>query len=193
MLIEVLVLISLFSAGVKMPVLFSFARWRTPILRATVSMAVGVGLVAAFAWYFLGLPWGVGVLLGAILALTDPVLATDVQIRHPGDRDQLRYTLTCEAGMNDGSAYQFVMMGMGLLGLHELGDAGLRWALVDAASRSLYYLMYAIQHGLSEALALEPIQLTLIAVSLSIFIQETAIAREVIQASVGDSQDINMA
>jgi len=39
--------------------------------------------------------------------------------------------LTCEAGMNDGSAFPFVMLGLGLLGLHELGDFGLRWALVD--------------------------------------------------------------
>lgn len=130
-LTEVAVLISLFSAGVKMPVPVSFARWRTPILLATVSMAVSVGMVAAFAYYLLGLPLGAGVLLGAILAPTDPVLATDVQIRHPGDRDQLRFTLTCEAGMNDGSAFPFVVLGMGLLGLHELGEFGLRWALVD--------------------------------------------------------------
>ena len=130
-LTEVAVLISLFSAGVKMPVPVSFARWRTPILLASVSMAVSVGLVAAFAYYVLGLPLGAGVLLGAILAPTDPVLATDVQIRHPGDRDQLRFILTCEAGMNDGSAFPFVMLGMGLLGLHELGEFGLRWALVD--------------------------------------------------------------
>ncbi len=131
MLTEVVVLISLFSAGVKMPVPVSFARWRTPILLATVSMGVSVGLVAAFAYTLLGLPLGAGVLLGAILAPTDPVLATDVQTRHPGDRDQLRFTLTCEAGMNDGSAFPFVMLGMGLLGLHELGEFGLRWALVD--------------------------------------------------------------
>ena len=130
-LTEVAVLISLFSAGVKMPVPVSFARWRTPILLASVSMAVSVGLVAAFAYFLLGLPLGAAVLLGAILAPTDPVLATDVQIRHPGDRDQLRFTLTCEAGMNDGSAFPFVMLGMGLLGLHELGEFGLRWALVD--------------------------------------------------------------
>jgi len=114
-----------------MPVPVSFARWRTPILLASVSMAVSVGLVAAFAYYLLGLPLGAGVLLGAILAPTDPVLATDVQIRHPGDRDQLRFTLTCEAGMNDGSAFPFVMLGMGLLGLHEIGEFGLHWALVD--------------------------------------------------------------
>ncbi len=130
-LTEVAVLISLFSAGVKMPVPVSFARWRTPILLASVSMAVSVVLVAAFAYYLLGLPLGAGILLGAILAPTDPVLATDVQIRHPGDRDQLRFTLTCEAGMNDGSAFPFVMLGLGLLGLHDLGESGLRWALVD--------------------------------------------------------------
>lgn len=126
-LTEVAVLISLFSAGIKMPVPFSFARWRTPILLATASMTLSVAMVATFAYYVLGLPLGAGVLLGAILAPTDPVLATDVQIRHPGDHDQLRFTLTCEAGMNDGSAFPFVMLGMGLLGLHELGDYGLHW------------------------------------------------------------------
>jgi NhaP-type Na+/H+ or K+/H+ antiporter len=130
-LTEVAVLISLFSAGIKMPLPFSLVRWRTPILLATVSMSVSVALVAAFACCLLGLPLGAAVLLGAILAPTDPVLATDVQIRHPGDSDQLRFTLTCEAGMNDGSAFPFVMLGLGLLGLHDLGDFGLRWALVN--------------------------------------------------------------
>jgi NhaP-type Na+/H+ or K+/H+ antiporter len=146
-LTEVAVLISLFSAGIKMPVPVSFARWRTPILLATVSMAVSVGLVAAFAWYFLGLPLGAGVLLGAILAPTDPVLATDVQIRHPGDGDQLRFTLTCEAGMNDGSAFPFVMLGMGLLGLHELGDSGLQWALVDVLWATLAGIAIGVVSG----------------------------------------------
>ena len=130
-LTEVAVLISLFSAGVKMPTPFSFARWRTPIQLATASMVITVAMVAAFAWYVIGLPLGAGVLLGAIVAPTDPVLATDVQIRHPGDHDQLRFNLTCEAGMNDGSAFPFVMLGLGLLGLHDLGESGLHWVLMD--------------------------------------------------------------
>ncbi len=146
-LTEVVVLISLFSAGIKMPVPFSFARWRAPILLATVSMAVSVGLVAAFAWYFLGLPLGAGVLLGAILAPTDPVLATDVQIRHPGDHDRLRFTLTCEAGMNDGSAFPFVMLGLGLLGLHDLGELGMRWVLVDVLWATLAGVTIGIVFG----------------------------------------------
>ena len=146
-LTEVVVLISLFSAGIKMPVPVSFARWRAPILLATVSMTVSVGLVAAFAYYFLGLPIGAGILLGAILAPTDPVLATDVQIRHPGDRDQLRFTLTCEAGMNDGSAFPFVMLGLGLLGLHDLGELGLRWVMVDVLWATLAGVAIGIASG----------------------------------------------
>ena len=130
-LTEVAVLISLFAAGVKMPVPMRLDRWRTPLLLASASMALTVAMVAAFAHYALGLSLGAAVLLGAIVAPTDPVLATDVQIRHPGDRDPLRFNLTCEAGMNDGSAFPFVMLGLGLLGLHDLGDFGLRWALVD--------------------------------------------------------------
>ncbi len=125
------VLISLFAAGIKLPAPIDLARWRAPILLASVSMAVSVGLVAVFAYYMLGLPLGVGVLLGAILAPTDPVLATDVQTRHPGDRDPLRFTLTSEAGMNDGSAFPFVMLGLGLLGIHDLGEFSMRWVLVD--------------------------------------------------------------
>ena len=130
-LTEIAVLISLFAAGIKMPAPVDFARWRAPILLASVAMTVSVGMVAAFAYTVLDLPLGIAVLLGAILAPTDPVLATDVQTRHPGDREPLRFTLTCEAGMNDGSAFPFVVLGLGLLGLHDLGEFSLRWIVID--------------------------------------------------------------
>lgn len=130
-LTEIAVLISLFSAGVKMPVPFSLARWLPSLRLAWLSMAVSVALVAAFSCLVLGLPLGAGVLLGAILAPTDPVLATDVQLRHAGDSEQLRFMLTSEAGMNDGSGFPFVMLGLGLLGLHELGPHGATWLWRD--------------------------------------------------------------
>ena len=149
-LTEVVVLISLFSAGVKMPAPASFARWRAPIMLATVSMTASVGLIAAFAWYLLDLPLGAGILLGAILAPTDPVLATDVQTRHPDDRDKLRFTLTCEAGMNDGSAFPFVMLGLGLLGLHDLGEAAQRWVWVEV----LWATVAGIAIGVAAGVAL---------------------------------------
>lgn len=151
-LTEVAVLISLFSAGVKMPVPFNLPRWRTPILLATVSMGITVGLVAAFCYYLLDLPLGAGVLLGAIVAPTDPVLATDVQVRHPGDRDLLRFTLTSEAGLNDGSAFPFVMLGLGLLGLHDLGGEHLtRWWLVEVLWATLSAVAIGVVAGVALA------------------------------------------
>ncbi len=128
---EAAVLLSLFTAGIKMPVPITFRRWLVPTLLAFVAMTMTVAVMAVFGYWLLGLPMGAAILLGAILAPTDPVLATDVQIRHPGDRDRLRFRLTCEAGMNDGSAFPFVMLGLGLLGLHELGPMGSDWLLQD--------------------------------------------------------------
>lgn len=152
-LTEVVVLISLFSAGVKMPAPVSFARWRAPVLLATVSMVLSVGLVAAYACLLLDLPLGAGILLGAILSPTDPVLATDVQTRHPDDRDQLRFTLTCEAGMNDGSAFPFVMLGLGLLGHHELGEFGWRWAVVEVFWATVAGIAIGVVAGVALAYA----------------------------------------
>jgi NhaP-type Na+/H+ or K+/H+ antiporter len=131
LLAEGAVLISLFAAGVKIPVPFSFRRWRTPLLLATVAMTLTVGMVAAFGIYVLGLPLGAAVLLGAILAPTDPVLAGDIHLSLPDEHRRLRFTLACEAGMNDGSAFPFVMLGLGLLGLHELGANAGTWLLLD--------------------------------------------------------------
>lgn len=130
---EVAVLLSLFTAGMKMPVPVTAGRWRTPILLAFPGMVITAALMTAFGYYALGLPLGGAVLLAGILAPTDPVLATEVQARHPGDRDRLRFRVTCEAGMNDGSAFPVVLLGMGLLGLHELGAWGWRWLLLDVA------------------------------------------------------------
>ena len=132
-LAEIAVLISLFSVGVKMPVPFTFKRWSLSLRLAWLSMSITVGIVAAFSYYVLTLPLGAGVLLGAILAPTDPVLATDVQVRHAGDYDTLRFTLTSEAGMNDGSGFPFIMLGLALLGMGDgdIGAWGWKWALID--------------------------------------------------------------
>ncbi len=144
---EVAVLISLFSAGVKMPVPVRLPRWRPALMLAWGGMLVSVLLVAAFSVLALGLPLGAGILLGAVLAPTDPVLATDVQSRHPGDNDELRFTLTSEAGMNDGTAFPFVVLGLGLLGQHEIGQNGLQWLLVDVLWATLAAIAIGVVFG----------------------------------------------
>ena len=128
---EVAVVISLFTTGMKLRLPLSDKGWRLPLRLALVSMTITVGLVALIGVIGLNLPLGGAVLLGAILAPTDPVLASDVQSEHPWDVDSLRFGLTGEAGLNDGTAFPFVMLGLGLLGLHEIGEFGWRWLTVD--------------------------------------------------------------
>lgn len=128
---EVVVLLSLFTAGLKLSPELGDRRWTLPVRLALNSMVVTVLLIAAAAWLLLDLPLGACVLLGAILAPTDPVLASEVQLTRPTDQDRLRFALTAEGGLNDGTAFPFVMLGLGLLGLHELGPLGWRWFAVD--------------------------------------------------------------
>lgn len=130
---EFAVIVSLFAAGLKLRTPLTNRRWLLPILLASVSMVLTVALIAAVGVLLLGLPIGAAVLLGAILAPTDPVLASDVQVTHPQDQDRLRFGLTGEAGLNDGTAFPFVMLGLGLMGLHDIGSAGWRWLAVDVA------------------------------------------------------------
>jgi len=129
-LTEFVVVVSLFSVGLKLSVELDDRRWLLPLRLAVGSMVLTVGLIA-LAGIALGLPLGAAVLLGAILAPTDPVLASDVQVADPEDRSRLRVALTGEGGLNDGAAFPFVMLGLGLLGLHPLGEWGVRWFLVD--------------------------------------------------------------
>ena len=138
---EVAVIVSLFTAGLKLRVPLRDPMWRLPVVLASGSMALTVGLIAVVGVVALGLPLGAAILLGAVLAPTDPVLASDVQVTGPRDRDRLRFTLTGEASLNDGTAFPFVMLGLGLLGLHGIGDFGWRWLAVD--------VLWAIAGGLA--------------------------------------------
>jgi len=128
---EVAVLLSLFTAGIKLRVPLGRAAWRLPLQLAKLSMLATVVLVTLFGQLVLGLPTGLALLVAAVLAPTDPVLAADVQLRDPQDRDRLRLALTGEAAMNDGTAFPFVFLGLGLLGLHELGVGGSGWLVRD--------------------------------------------------------------
>lgn len=128
---EIAVIVSLFTTGLKLGPPLHDPRWWTPLRLATVSMTITVGLITLIGVFLLGLPLGAAVLLGAVLAPTDPVLASDVSVEHHEDRDRLRFGLSGEAGINDGSAFPFVMLGLGLLGLHELGPMAVGWLGVD--------------------------------------------------------------
>lgn len=130
-LTEIAVIVSLFGAGLRLRIPIRDRAWWVPIRLAFLSMAMTVGLIALLGWWVLDLPIGFAILVGAVLAPTDPVLAGEVQVRDPWDRDRLRTGLTAEAGLNDGTAFPFVLLGLGLMGLNELGPGASQWIAVD--------------------------------------------------------------
>jgi NhaP-type Na+/H+ or K+/H+ antiporter len=130
MLTETAVLVSLFAVGLRLRVPLAAKLWFTPAIWASAAMLITIALMTGVG-LVIGLSLGMALLLAAVLAPTDPVLASDVQVAHAGDKDRLRFSLTAEGGLNDGAAFPFVMLALGLLGLRELGPFGLRWWAVD--------------------------------------------------------------
>lgn len=128
---EAAVLISLFAIGLKLGVPIPDPRWLIPLRLAFPVMAITVGLIACVGVLGLGMSLGAAVLLGGILAPTDPVLATGIQAESGISPDPVRFSLAGEGALNDGSAFPFVLLGLGLLGLHPLGSGGWHWLVVD--------------------------------------------------------------
>ncbi len=138
---EAAVVISLFTAGLKLRIEWNDRRWLPPLRLAFLAMVATIGLIALAGMIGLGLSAGAAILLGAILAPSNPDLASDIEVGDPDDQDRLRLALTGEAGFNDGAAFPFIMLGLGLLGLHDLGSSGWRWVAID--------LVWAVAGGLA--------------------------------------------
>ncbi len=119
-LTEAAVLFSLFVSGLKLRLPLHHQRWKIAFLLAGPVMLLCIGGVTLLLHYGMNLGWGVSVLIGAILAPTDPVLATLVQVSDAQDYDGVRFGLSGEAGLNDGVAFPFVLLGL-LLMQHTTG------------------------------------------------------------------------
>ena len=121
-LTEAAVLFSLFVSGLKLRLPLRHQRWKIAFLLAGPVMLLCIGGVSLLLHYGMNLGWGVSVLIGAILAPTDPVLATLVQVSDAQDYDGVRFGLSGEAGLNDGVAFPFVLLG--LLLIQHTADIG---------------------------------------------------------------------
>ncbi|MFJ2682831.1 cation:proton antiporter [Pseudomonas sp. NPDC087342] len=140
-LTEVAVLFSLFVCGLKLRLPLRDRRWRVAFGLAGPVMLLSIAGVSLLLHYGLDLPWGPSMLIGAILAPTDPVLAALVQVNDAKDYDPVRFGLSGEAGLNDGVAFPFVILG--LLFLQQSGSSS-AW-LDDWALKSL---LWAVPAGL---------------------------------------------
>ncbi|HEX2529130.1 MAG TPA: cation:proton antiporter [Geminicoccus sp.] len=132
---ELIVIISLMGAGLKLDRILSFRAWMPTWRLIGVAMPLTIAAVAFTAWGILGVSVAAALLLGAALAPTDPVLASDVQVGPPraGEEDEARFTLTSEAGLNDGFAFPFVNLAiaLALAGGHLTAEGWRDWFLVE--------------------------------------------------------------
>lgn len=127
---EIALLISLFAVGLQLGVPLRDRRWWLPLRLAVISMACMVALIALVGTVVLGLPLGAAVLLGGILAPTDPVLASGVQSESGSRPDRLGFSLAGEGGLNDGAAFPFVLLGLGLMA-NPLAGPSMHWWTVE--------------------------------------------------------------
>ena len=111
-LTELVVIVSLMCTGLKIDQKFSFRTWIIPFRLVTITMMLCIAVVSVIGMYYFNMPLATALLLAAVLSPTDPVLATDVQVGDPNekDRDNVKFSLTAEAGFNDGMAFPFVWL-----------------------------------------------------------------------------------
>jgi NhaP-type Na+/H+ or K+/H+ antiporter len=130
-LTEMVVIVSLFSCGLKMNRPLTFRAWHSTIRLIALLMPISIFAIAFLADWLLGMDFGSALLLGAILAPTDPVLASEVQLQSPDDPDELRFGLTSEGGLNDALAFPFVYFGLYWLKDERWQNWFWSWVAVD--------------------------------------------------------------
>lgn len=128
------VIVALASAGLKINDPFSWKTWSSSARLLLITMPLTIAVTAFLGWWVAGLVPASAILLGAVLAPTDPVLANDVQTTDPGtpDGSSVRLTLTTEAGLNDGLAFPFtnLAIAVAVLGLAS-SEWFVDWLLID--------------------------------------------------------------
>lgn len=130
-LTEFVVIVSVFGCGLKINRPLKLRAWQSTIRLIGLLMPLSILALTAIAHYILGMGWGAAVLLGAILAPTDPVLASEVQLAHVEDQDELRFALTSEGGLNDSLAFPFVYFGIYAFNDSNWDNWFKKWVAVD--------------------------------------------------------------
>ncbi|MFC7984365.1 cation:proton antiporter [Streptomyces sp. NPDC057336] len=151
-LTEICVIVSLMGAGLALNRPFGLRRWQAPWRLIGITMPLTVAVTGLLAWWLLDWPPAAALLLAAVLAPTDPVLASEVRVGAPTDsehdEDEVRFALTGEAGLNDGLAFPVVMAAIALTaaaGTGLSGDWVGHWLLVDL----LYACLIGVLGGLA--------------------------------------------
>ena len=119
-LTEFVVIVSLMGAGLKLRRPVGWRTWGTTWRLLGITMPLTIAGIALLGGLAAGLPLAAALLLGAVLAPTDPVLASDVQVdgvQGPEEEDaddEVRFGLTSEAGLNDALAFPFTNLAIAI-------------------------------------------------------------------------------
>ncbi|MDE1185704.1 MAG: cation:proton antiporter [Pantoea sp.] len=114
---EITMAASLFITGLKLRLPLRAHAWRVGGLLAFPAMLLTVAGMTLLVRWLTGFDWPLALAFAAIVAPTDPVLASLISVNDARDDDALRVALSSEAGMNDGSALPLLMLA--LLMLHQ--------------------------------------------------------------------------
>lgn len=128
---EIALLIGLFCVGLRLRAPLSWQDWRRPLRLATLSMLTTVLLVAAIAHVVFGLSFPEGLLLGAILAPTDPLFISEVHLPAGAVADAERAGLAAEGAIGSALAAPLLVLALGALGGRDLAPAATRWLVLD--------------------------------------------------------------
>lgn len=141
-LTELSVIVSLMGTGLKIRKKVSWRNWQVPLRLVSITMILCIASLALLGWTVLGMAISGAVLLGAVLAPTDPVLAEQVQVGPPNEEeeDDVRFSLTAEAGLNDGMAFPFTWLAVVIAIAAQATDS--EW-LSDWLLRDLLYRIVA--------------------------------------------------
>ncbi len=150
---ELAVIAALFGTGLAIDRLGPWYRWARTWRLLAITMPLTILAMALLGSVALGLAPAAAILLGAVLAPTDPVMAGDVQVEPPGKGGEgpVRFTLTTEAGFNDGLAFPFTYLALivAAAGLGAWQDWGAEWFLRDVLYRTVVGLIAGLIIGWS--------------------------------------------
>jgi cell volume regulation protein A len=123
--------------------------WITIVVLATAGVLISALITGVAAWYFLGIPFIVALLLGSAIASTDPATLVPV-FRQVKVKDRVAQTVMSESAFNDatGAIATFAVLGIAV----GKGEFSVPAALLDLAKQSGFGLLVGAALGYLAAL-----------------------------------------
>jgi sodium/hydrogen antiporter len=127
--VELTLFVVLFTDGMKLGVHELRGAWRLPGRALVLGMPLTFAGSAGLAHFLLGMGWPEALLIGAVLAPTDPVFASALLGREEVPL-RLRRLLNVESGLNDGLVLPVVLILLALAGGHAVTPSTLAGELL---------------------------------------------------------------